>query len=49
MISRPLQAYRTSGTQTAAAILVTLPGGFLMKVDLPDGKELSFSLTPAEQ
>ena len=25
------------------------PGGFLMKVDLPDGKELSFSLTPAEQ
>lgn len=25
------------------------PGGFLMKVDLPDGKELSFSLMPAEQ
>ena len=25
------------------------PGGFLLKVDLPDGKELSFSLTPAEQ
>jgi hypothetical protein len=25
------------------------PGGFLMKVDLPDGKELSFSLSPAEQ
>jgi Family of unknown function (DUF6152) len=25
------------------------PGGFLMKVDLPDGKVLSFSLTPAEQ
>jgi hypothetical protein len=24
------------------------PGGFLMKVTLPDGKELSFSLTPAE-
>ena len=22
------------------------PGGFLLKVDLPDGKELSFSLTP---
>jgi hypothetical protein len=25
------------------------PGGFLTKVDLPDGKELSFSLTPADQ
>jgi hypothetical protein len=25
------------------------PGGFLMKVNLPDGKELSFSLTPADQ
>jgi Family of unknown function (DUF6152) len=25
------------------------PGGFLMKVDLPDGKELSFTLMPAEQ
>ena len=24
-------------------------GGFLMKVNLPDGKELSFSLTPADQ
>ena len=24
------------------------PGGFLLKVTLPDGKELSFSLTPAE-
>jgi hypothetical protein len=24
------------------------PGGFLVKVTLPDGKELSFSLTPAE-
>ncbi len=24
------------------------PGGFLLKVALPDGKELSFSLTPAE-
>jgi hypothetical protein len=23
-------------------------GGFLMKVNLPDGKELSFSLTPAD-
>ena len=25
------------------------PGGFLMKVNMPDGKELSFSLTPADQ
>jgi Family of unknown function (DUF6152) len=25
------------------------PGGFLMKVNLPDGKELSFSLQPADQ
>ncbi len=25
------------------------PGGFLLKVNLPDGKELSFSLMPAEQ
>lgn len=25
------------------------PGGFLLKVDLPDGKELSFSLQPADQ
>jgi len=25
------------------------PGGFLMKVDLPDGKELSFSFSPTEQ
>ena len=24
-------------------------GGFLMKVNMPDGKELSFSLTPADQ
>jgi hypothetical protein len=24
-------------------------GGFLMKVNLPDGQELSFSLTPADQ
>lgn len=24
------------------------PGGFLVKVTLPDGKELSFSLTPAK-
>ena len=24
------------------------PGGFLLKATLPDGKELSFSLTPAE-
>jgi hypothetical protein len=25
------------------------PGGFLLKVTLPNGQELSFSLTPAEQ
>jgi len=25
------------------------PGGFLVKVDLPNGQELSFSLTPADQ
>jgi hypothetical protein len=25
------------------------PGGFLTRVKLPDGKELSFSLTPADQ
>ncbi len=25
------------------------PGGFLMKVTLPNGQELSFSLTPADQ
>jgi hypothetical protein len=25
------------------------PGGFLLKVTLPDGQELSYSLTPAEQ
>ena len=25
------------------------PGGFLLKVTLPDGRELSYSLTPAEQ
>ena len=25
------------------------PGGFLMKVTLPDGKELSFSFSPTEQ
>jgi len=25
------------------------PGGFLMKVTLPSGQELSYSLTPAEQ
>jgi hypothetical protein len=25
------------------------PGGFLMKANLPDGKELSFSLQPADQ
>ncbi len=25
------------------------PGGFLMRVTLPDGKELSFSLTPSDQ
>jgi hypothetical protein len=25
------------------------PGGFLLKVTLPDGKELSFSLTPPDQ
>ena len=24
-------------------------GGFLLKVDMPDGKELSFSLTPSDQ
>jgi hypothetical protein len=25
------------------------PGGFLLKVKLPDGQELSYSLTPADQ
>jgi hypothetical protein len=25
------------------------PGGFLLKVTLPSGQELSYSLTPAEQ
>jgi hypothetical protein len=25
------------------------PGGFLLKVDLPSGQELSYTLTPAEQ
>ena len=25
------------------------PGGFLLKVDLPNGQALSFSLTPADQ